>query len=549
MPLIRGGASTRRTSTRLRHAQSNVLLPPGVIGSRNGIDFAIGAYASSSRSEAPHLSLPCRSPRRTLSTSSSHSAWLPQLPFSSSSSSKSASASILASNPIADPLTLLSRELGALRSNVQSLLGSGHPSLDTIAKYYFQAEGKHVRPMVVLLMSQATNGLAPGWEGRREQAWLREEKNVDDALERRDVLNDDNPDLFQAAKSFFSDPLAAFKGGQALGKSTTRTSAGLNPTNGGSSLLLLPSQRRLAEITEMIHVASLLHDDVIDLATTRRGAPSAPSLFGNKLSVLAGDFLLARASLALSRLDSNEVVELVASVLANLVEGEVMQMKGNVPPHVTKSSTLFSSSTPTPNKLAPEIFEHYMKKTYLKTASLIAKSTRATTVLAGCGVGQGWAPGERIKDIAYIYGRNLGIAFQVRTKGFYAALLRINRSSTSYPIHAQLTDDMLDFTSSAAELGKPGGGADLKLGLATAPALYAWEEFPDLGSMIERKFSERDDVERAIDMISRSSGAERTFELAQRHSQVAVDALKGLPESAARDELERIARETVKRKK
>ncbi|KDE03229.1 hypothetical protein MVLG_06286 [Microbotryum lychnidis-dioicae p1A1 Lamole] len=524
MPLIRGGASTRRTSTRLRHAQSNVLLPPGVIGSRNGIDFAIGAYASSSRSEAPHLSLPCRSPRRTLSTSSSHSAWLPQLPFSSSSSSKSASASILASNPIADPLTLLSRELGALRSNVQSLLGSGHPSLDTIAKYYFQAEGKHVRPMVVLLMSQATNGLAPGWEGRREQAWLREEKNVDDALERRDVLNDDNPDLFQAAKSFFSDPLAAFKGGQALGKSTTRTSAGLDPTNGGSSLLLLPSQRRLAEITEMIHVASLLHDDVIDLATTRRGAPSAPSLFGNKLSVLAGDFLLARASLALSRLGSNEVVELVASVLANLVEGEVMQMKGNVPPHVTKSSTLFSSSTPTPNKLAPEIFEHYMKKTYLKTASLIAKSTRATTVLAGCGVGQGWTPGERIKDIAYIYGRNLGIAFQ-------------------------LTDDMLDFTSSAAELGKLGGGADLKLGLATAPALYAWEEFPDLGSMIERKFSERDDVERAIDMISRSSGAERTFELAQRHSQVAVDALKGLPESAARDELERIARETVKRKK
>lgn len=55
---------------------------------------------------------------------------------------------------------------------------------------------------------------------------------------------------------------------------------------------------------------------------------------------------------------------------------------------------------------------------------------------------------------------------------------------------------MLDFTASAAELGKPGGGADLKLGLATAPALYAWEEFPELGALIERKFSQPDDVER-----------------------------------------------------
>lgn len=63
---------------------------------------------------------------------------------------------------------------------------------------------------------------------------------------------------------------------------------------------------------------------------------------------------------------------------------------------------------------------------------------------------------------------------------------------------------MLDFTASAAELGKPGGGADLKLGLATAPALYAWEEFPELGEMIERKFANDDDVERVSDSLSLS---------------------------------------------
>ena len=93
-------------------------------------------------------------------------------------------------------------------------------------------------------------------------------------------------------------------------------------------------------------------------------------------------------------------------MLANLVEGEVMQMKGNVP---TNSTSRSGGGGPT-----PEIFQHYMRKTYLKTASLIAKSTRATTVLGGCGSKQGWVEGEKIKDAAYNYGKNLGIAFQVR---------------------------------------------------------------------------------------------------------------------------------------
>lgn len=307
--------------------------------------------------------------------------------------------------PIVDPIKLVGKELGLLRENVKTLLGSGHPALDTIAKYYFQAEGKHVRPLIVLLMSQATNGLSPRYAELRRVAEEREHSSnhssssssissigegIDEPLSSHDILNDSNPDIFSRAKAFLSNPFP----------SPTLPS---NASSSNSSLLL-PSQRRLAEITEMIHVASLLHDDVIDLALTRRSAPSSPSLFGNKLTVLAGDFLLARASLSLSRLGSNEVVELVASVLANLVEGEVMQMKGNTPEDFAKG------------KLSPEIFDHYMRKTYLKTASLIAKSARATTILGGCGKRQGWEAGEPIKDIAYSYGRNVGIAFQVRSR-------------------------------------------------------------------------------------------------------------------------------------
>ncbi|BGP38383.1 coq1 putative hexaprenyl diphosphate synthase [Rhodotorula kratochvilovae] len=479
-------------------------------------------------------------PRRLASSSSRASSWasaaVAALPRSAPTATIPTAGGASARVRLEDPLLLLKEELGSLRHNITSLLGSKHPALDTIAKYYFQAEGKHVRPMVVLLMSQATNGLSPRWSDVQGREMQREQdrrdgkgQGVDEPLEQEDVLNDDNPSMVQRAKDLLTNPLSIL--------SSSSSSSSASPSSSDSALNLLPTQRRLAEITELIHVASLLHDDVIDLAATRRSAPSAPSLFGNKLSILAGDFLLARASLALSRLGSNEVVELVASVLANLVEGEVMQMKGNMPNRSTPSSPSSSSSSlaPTdPSAIAaaslsgrgptPAIFEHYMRKTYLKTASLIAKSARAATILGGCGALQGWKDGDRVKDAAYEYGRNLGIAFQ-------------------------LIDDMLDFTASAAELGKPGGGADLKLGLATAPALYAWDEFPELGELIERKFEREGDVERAKDLILRSSGASRTFDLASAHSAAAIEALHRLPESDARDALEKIARDVLTRKK
>ena len=150
----------------------------------------------------------------------------------------------------------------------------------------------------------------------------------------------------------------------------------------------------------MIHVASLLHDDVIDKSPLRRGAASAPAAFGNKLSVLAGDFLLGRTSAALSRLGESEVVELIASVIANLVEGEILQLKA-----VHADELGVAGLSPT---VGQENWNIYLQKTYLKTASLMAKGARAAVVLGGCKEGEVW------KEVAYAYGRNLGIAFQVR---------------------------------------------------------------------------------------------------------------------------------------
>jgi hexaprenyl-diphosphate synthase len=316
------------------------------------------------------------------------------------------------------------------------------------------------------------------------------------------VLNDWNPESMgpePKGAQMFASPFRIPPAGSAPPPPpaiTPSPSASLLSTGGaadGLAATILPTQRRLASITEMIHVASLLHDDVIDNADLRRGEKSAPSAFGNKLSILSGDFLLGRASVALARLGSREVVELLATVIANLVEGEVLQLRATANP----------AKEPT-----PQGFEEYMRKTYLKTASLMAKSARAAVILGGCkGTEAAW-----LKDVAYGYGRNLGIAFQ-------------------------LVDDMLDYMPSTVDLGKPGSGADLRLGLATAPALFAWEEHPELGPLIARKFEGEGDAEIALDLVNRSRGMERTAALARDFAAEARRLVELLPQSPARDAL------------
>lgn len=324
-----------------------------------------------------------------------------------------------------DPLKLVGRELKFLNKNIRSLLGSGHPLLDTVAKYYTQSEGKHVRPLLVLLMSQATAFATKS--SRHTSSPTPTTTSIDTPISSPSILFDSNPD--QPASTLLAN----------LNPSSTTDT---DPT-------ILPSQRRLAEIVELIHTASLLHDDVIDTSTTRRSAPSANIEFGNKMAVLAGDFLLGRASVALARLRDPEVVELLATVIANLVEGEFMQLKNTAS---DEKNPAWSEDT----------IEYYLQKTYLKSASLISKSCRAAALLGEC------APG--VVEAAYAYGRNLGLAFQ-------------------------LVDDMLDYTVSGAELGKP-AGADLELGLATAPLLFAWRSRPELGELVGRRFAEEGDVQR-----------------------------------------------------
>ncbi|CAJ2509307.1 Uu.00g143330.m01.CDS01 [Anthostomella pinea] len=372
--------------------------------------------------------------------------------------------------PTIDPLRIVAKEMKFLTGNIRQLLGSGHPSLDRAAKYYTQAEGKHVRPLIVLLMSRATS-LCP----KNDSALTDANDTVNASISPLNILADVNP----------SSPLADFSS---------------QPESTESDIL--PSQRRLAEITELIHTASLLHDDVVDHSISRRGSPSANFEFGNKMAVLAGDFMLGRASVALARLRDPQVTELLATVIANLVEGEFMQLK----------NTARDERNP---KYSDEIFDYYLKKTYLKTASLISKSCRAAALL-------GRADAATVES-SYIYGKNLGLAFQ-------------------------LVDDMLDYTRSEKDLGKP-AGADLELGLATAPLLFAWKMNPELGSLVGRKFEREGDVQRARELVLKSDGVEQTRALAADYSQQAITAISTFPDSEAKDGLIEMAMKTLKRQK
>jgi all-trans-nonaprenyl-diphosphate synthase len=241
--------------------------------------------------------------------------------------------------------------------------------------------------------------------------------------------------------------------------------------------------RRLAEITEMIHTASLVHDDVIDEAELRRNVPTVNSLFGDRIAVLAGDFLFAQSSWYLANLDNLEVVKLLSEVIRDYAEGEIQQAMNR-----------FNTSVS---------LETYLEKTYCKTASLMANSAKAAGLLSDVS--------PEVAQHLQAYGRHLGIAFQV-------------------------VDDILDFTMPTEVLGKP-AGSDLIGGNLTAPVLYAIEEKPYLETLIEREFSEAGDIEQALALVRESNGIEKARELASYHAKLAVQHLGCLKASQASQSL------------
>lgn len=350
----------------------------------------------------------------------------------------------------ADPFRLSKDEVDGLSKSIrEDLLGTDHPVLNKAASYFFgDADGgKKVRPLMVMLLSRAL----------------------------ADTLGSGTTAETSSSSLLFSNPLDWQRQD------------------------LPQAQRRLAEISEMIHTASLFHDDVIDGSETRRGVSAVHMVFGNKMAILAGDYLLARASISLARLRHVEVVECMSTIIEHLVRGEVMQMRGT------------STSEGNQN----ERMVYYLKKNYYKTGSLMANSCKSSALLADST--------PELVLAAYKYGKHVGMAFQ-------------------------LVDDVLDFEGDVKSMGKP-ALADLRAGLSTAPVLFASEEFPELKVMMDRKFKEEGDVERSRELILQSQGIEKTKELARVHAERAMEAILPWEATEHRDALINLAYKVVQRTK
>ena len=258
-------------------------------------------------------------------------------------------------------------------------------------------------------------------------------------------------------------------------------------------------QISLAACVEFIHTATLLHDDVVDESTLRRGFASANAVFGNKASVLVGDFLFARAFQLMVEDGSLEVLRILCSASATIAEGEVLQL--------TTQNDLSTTE------------EKYFEVIRGKTAALFAAACEVGGVIADC-------PAEQCAAL-HRFGMDLGMAFQ-------------------------LVDDALDYSAVQAELGKTVGD-DFREGKLTYPVLVAiaaaqGEEQAFWMRTIEQGEQTEADLPAALELIRKYDATARTIARAEQFIDSACTALDGFPESEMRTALIDVARYTTARR-
>ena len=239
-----------------------------------------------------------------------------------------------------------------------------------------------------------------------------------------------------------------------------------------------PDRHTLAAVVEFIHTATLLHDDVVDESTLRRGRDTANQLFGNAASVLVGDFLYSRAFQMMVEVGQMRVMEVLADATNVIAEGEVMQLMNMHDASLTE--------------------EGYLKVIRSKTAKLFEASARLAPILSGAG--------HEVEAICASYGQALGTAFQV-------------------------IDDVLDYEGDAELMGK-NLGDDLREGKVTLPLIHALKASSGLNRavLIESIEHSSDANLPAVLALIRSTGAiESARRAAWNEAQLAIDAANQLP--------------------
>lgn len=257
-----------------------------------------------------------------------------------------------------------------------------------------------------------------------------------------------------------------------------------------------PQADELAATVEFIHTATLLHDDVVDESSLRRGRQTANAMFGNAASVLVGDFLYSRAFQMMVSVNRMRVLEVLADATNVIAEGEVLQLMNMHDPDTT--------------------VEDYLRVIRFKTAKLFEASARLGAVIADAD--------PLIEEACADYGRALGTAFQ-------------------------LVDDLLDYEGDRESLGK-NVGDDLREGKPTLPLLFAMDHSSEAQRQLIRHAIEHGEVERLPEIITlvRTTGAiEATRQAARAEAERARECLSALPASEAKNLLLELAARSVER--
>ena len=243
---------------------------------------------------------------------------------------------------------------------------------------------------------------------------------------------------------------------------------------------------RAAAVVELIHLATLYHDDVMDAATMRRGAESANSRWDNSVAILTGDFLFAHASRLVADLGP-EAVRIIAGTFAELVTGQMRETRG---PHAGEDPVA-----------------HYLRVIAEKTASLIATSGRYGGMFAAC-------PADQVAKL-HRFGAHIGTAFQI-------------------------SDDVIDIASPADSSGKT-PGTDLREGIQTLPMLYALEESDAvatrLKALLAQPLTDDAEVDEALELLRTGPGLVRAREFLAGLAASARAELADLPQCPATDAL------------
>lgn len=245
--------------------------------------------------------------------------------------------------------------------------------------------------------------------------------------------------------------------------------------------------KNVAVSLELIHMASLIHDDVIDDAETRRGRPTVKAKWDNRIAMYTGDYILARSLELITQLKHSEAHKILSDTMVELSLGEIEQIRDKYD---------FNQS-----------FTTYFRRIKRKTALLIASSCQLGAIAAGVS--------DEIHQKLYQFGYYAGMAFQI-------------------------TDDVLDFTSTEEKLGKP-AGSDLLQGNITLPVLFALKD-ARIRKEIEKvhEFMELEQLNKIIELIKDTDSIQKSIDISDKYIDKAVNILNQLPDNETKKLLNEI---------